>query len=136
MNRREFLIAVGAVPIAVYFANTPAAALSDEQKIDLMFKHLDPWQLHLWNMLEQGKRVIYATSTQKNAQRIYNLLERHKNLFCTSIGASICGRGADLIVVDDYVNVQDTYPASYDEWYESSLRTRLLPEGKIEWVYT
>ncbi len=125
MNRREFLIAVGAVPVAAYIAGKtlipPSLKLAHE---------MYPWQQHIWNMLESGKKVMYVTSTQKNAWRIFNVFQRHKNLFTTHTQGSVMGRRADLVVMDDFEGNVNA------EWYNMCVRTRLTPGGEIEWIHT
>ncbi len=129
MKRREFLISVGAVPVATYFAGLPkiTEAVVEHATIPI---NLQPWQLNIWRMLEQGKEVMYVTGTQRNAWRIHNLFERHKKLFCTSINSAITGRRANLIIMDDFTD--DINP----DWFNSCIRTRLTPGGKIDWIYT
>ena len=123
MNRREFLTAVGAASVTAYFASMPI--ISVRSPTDLL-----PWQQHIWAMLERGKKVMYVTSTQLNAWRVFNLFKRHKKLHCTSIGAGVIGRVADLIVMDDFNDDIDP------EWFDVAIRTRLSPGGKLEWIYT
>ncbi len=128
ISRREFLIAVGAIPVAVYFAQSPnlPAPISSLG----MPEGLESWQQYLWAKLEAGTDVMYVTSTQKNAWRIYNVFQRHPRLFTTHIQGAIMGRRAELIVMDDFND--DMNP----DWFNSCVRTRLCPEGKIEWIHT
>lgn len=128
MNRRELLIAVGAVPVAAYFAGLPAIAKA--ATVPTAPIGLQPWQLKLWEALEQGKEVMYVTGTQRNAWRVHNLFKHHKKLFCTSINSAIGGRRADLIVMDDFTD--DVNP----DWFNSCVRTRLMPKGQIDWIHT
>lgn len=141
MNRREFLIAVGAVPIVAYCASLPAAApVLEDEYIDLMFKNLYPWQQRIWALLQEGKQVMYITGTQRAAHDTWALFNRHVKLHCSSIGSAFSGRGADLIIMDDFNDVQHSESAierqHFEDWYNCVLRTRLYPKGKIEWVYT
>ncbi len=129
MKRREFLISVGAVSAATYFAGLPVAARA-MVKIATMPGGLKPWQLVIWRALEQGKKVMYVTSTQVAAWRVFNFFERHKKLFCTSIGASVIGRRADFIIMDDFADDIDP------DWFNSCIRTRLTRDGKIDWIHT
>lgn len=126
MKRREFLALVGAVPIATYFAQMPVV----KPLLRPIPNKLLPWQQHIWAMLESGKKVMYVTGTQKNAWHIFNLFQRHKRLFATSIHSAITGRRADLIIMDDFTEEIN------QDWYDCALRTRLVPGGEIEWIHT
>lgn len=134
MNRREFLIAVGAVPVAAYFAGKVVSGeLYYEGTHTLVTKvpaNLYPWQQRIWDMLQSGKKVMYVTSTQRNAHHIYNVFQRHKNLHATSMQAPLTGRQADLVVMDDFGGNMN------EEWYNTCVRTRLTPGGEIEWIHT
>ncbi|KKN65423.1 hypothetical protein LCGC14_0481430 [marine sediment metagenome] len=129
MKRREFLISVGAVPVAVYFAGLPEITEAVVERATTPIG-LQPWQLRIWAALERGKDVIYVTSTQVNAWRVFNLFKRHKKLFCTSINGALYGRRADLIIMDDFVDDIDP------DWFNSCIRTRLTRNGKVDWAYT
>ncbi len=132
MNRRLFIVGLGAIagtaclPITAQgFATGGIVPPTPSIPLGLM-----PWQQHLWNTLQQGKKVMYVTSTHRNAVRAFNTLKRHKNLFCTSIGAATCGRGADLIIMDDFKPpLSATEAATRKDWYNHSVRTRLNPGG-------
>lgn len=140
MNRRKFLIAVGAVPVAVYFAELPTPAAASAPLLDTWYTKLYPWQQHLWAQLESGKQVMYVTSTQRAAWDTFNLFKRHKNLFTTHIGAGISGRGADLIIMDEFTDYEthasSVMRARYKDWFNQTIRTRLHRDGKIKWVFT
>ncbi len=129
MNRREFLVAVGAVSVATYFGSLPTLK-AETWTLNDWYLRLYPWQQHLWNMLQRGKNVMYVTGTQRAAYDAFNTFRRHERLHCTSIGSAIAGRGADLIIMDDFNDDMN------EEWFDACIRTRLYPEGKIEWVYT
>ncbi len=143
MNRRKFLIAVGAVSVATYFAGMPAPTqaslpMNRQRYMDAWYTKLYPWQQHLWTMLQNGKEVMYVTSTQQNAWRVFNVFRRHPKLHCVPIGSAICGKAADLIIVDDFEPHPRIKPGSrvYDTWFDSCIRTRLYPNGKIVWART
>ncbi len=132
MNRREFFGTVGAVSVTVYFAGLPAVTVASSIPVNLLpwYTQLYPWQQRLWDALENGKQVMYVTSTQYNARHTFNLFQRHKNLFTTSIHGSIVGRRANLIIMDDFNDDMD------EDWFNCAIRTRLYPKGQIDWVYT
>ena len=132
MNRRKFLIVTGAVATATYIPFGLSEVKAQTTRSSTFF--FVPWQQYIWNQLQRGKKVMYVTSTQKNARRIFNLLKRHKNLFCTSMGAAICGRGADLIIMDEFTPRSITEEQNYADWFDNTIRTRLHPGGYIGWV--
>ncbi len=129
MKRREFLKAVGAVPVATYFAGLSTSTLPNVVAGPLTPKLL-PWQERIWSLLEAGNKVMYVTSTQKNADRVFNIFERHENLFTSNMQGPTIGRRADLIIIDDFADNMDR------DWYEYAVRTRLTPDGKTDWIYT
>ncbi len=147
LNRRKFIGAIGA---AVAVSLIPSLTQSRYIGWDLAKPGSDSialtmreyaWLHRIRVHLAQGFNVIFATGTQKKAAFVYNKLDRHKNLYCTSIGAPLSGRGADYIVVDDYLDTQHSESSTmgkfYKDWYDSSLRTRLMPGAKpIEHIET
>ena len=70
-----------------------------------------------------------------DAQRIYSILGRPRNLMCVSTGGMICGYGADMIIMDDLwaEDHQDSEikRKHINDWYHQSLETRLYPGGKF-----
>lgn len=62
--------------------------------------------------------------------------------FAAGTGASIAGRGGDIIIVDDPHNEQDIKTGNYDAfdkdylWFTSGLRTRLMSKGRIVLIHT
>lgn len=137
MNRREF--GLGAAAVATV-ALAPSLGAAQPQYIawDLARNELSDltvWELRIWAALRRGERVIYATSTMQKAQQVFNRLKRHKNLYPIAIGGQLAGRGADYIVVDDYMD--NASHSMYADWYNCSLRTRLVPGARaIEHIRT
>ncbi len=140
LSRREFLTATGVAVAIALLPTTSIVAneLPDTIKRMSMREHV--WLHHLRMRLYAGDKVMYVTNTQQNAMRVYNLLDRHVNLHCNSIGGSLCGRRADFIMIDDFKDIQHSKSVverqHYQDWYNCALRTRLIPNGEIEWVYT
>ena len=136
MNRRDFLVAVGAISVTAYITRLPTGvserAIIKEIPLLGMPPNLQPWQQMLWAQLQKGTKVIFMTGTQQNANHVYNLMGRHKLLHCGSINGAIMGRRANLVVIDDFKD--EINP----DWYNSSIRTRLTPGNvdNIKWVYT
>jgi len=61
--------------------------------------------------------------------------------FAVGVGGAITGRGGDLIICDDLIKNSDearstTYQNSQREWYQTTLRTRLMPGGAIVLIMT
>lgn len=62
--------------------------------------------------------------------------------FACGVGASIAGRGADLLLVDDPHSEQDLLAGNFDElekaykWFTFGARTRLMSGGRIAVVHT
>ena len=131
MNRREFLIAVGAVSVVSILPSYAAATSRWTGLSATTFQHA--WQQRIWDLLESGKEVMYVTGTQKSAWKAFNLFERHKLLHCTCTGGALAGRGADLIIMDDYIptNPGLAQTKRYQEWYNTAIKTRVNPKGKI-----
>ena len=80
------------------------------------------------------KSYLYVVPKQKQAYALYNELGRPRNVKVISTGSAICGYGADLIIMDEkWRGSFDSYVYQeyLDDWYNSSIRTRLYPGGKI-----
>lgn len=62
--------------------------------------------------------------------------------YAAGIGASIAGRGADLLLVDDPHSEQDVLNGNFEvfdkayEWFTYGARTRLMPGGRVAIVQT
>jgi len=81
------------------------------------------------------KSFLYVVPTYKQPLAFYNELGRPKNVKVISTGGMVCGYGADLIIMDE--NWREWQHDSYvrkerlDDWFNSSIRTRLYPGGRI-----
>lgn len=62
--------------------------------------------------------------------------------FACGVGASIAGRGADLLLVDDPHSEQDLLAGNFDslekayQWFTFGARTRLMSKGRVAIVHT
>ena len=62
--------------------------------------------------------------------------------FSCGVGASIAGRGADLLLVDDPHSEQDLLNGNFDalektyQWFTTGARTRLMSGGRVAIVHT
>lgn len=68
-------------------------------------------------------------------------LEQGGMLRSAGVGGSIMGRGANLLIIDDYCkNVEealsDTYRRKVHQWYHSTSSTRLTPDGAVVIIAT
>lgn len=62
--------------------------------------------------------------------------------FACGVGASIAGRGADVLLVDDPHSEQDLLAGNYDaldkayNWFTFGARTRLMSQGRVALIHT
>ena len=67
-------------------------------------------------------------------------IEQGGELFAAGVGASVTGRGADLLIIDDpYTEQCMLQPSMFDdvwEYYQAGPRQRLMPGGNIMVVHT
>lgn len=86
---------------------------------------------------------------QSSASGDWNIQRRQGNawvntrggMIATGVGAALTGMGADLLIVDDPIrNAQDAHSQVYRdkmwEWWKSTARTRLEPEGVVSIILT
>lgn len=81
---------------------------------------------------------VRQDSQAKNDWKIKN---RRGGMFTTGMGGALTGRGAHLAIIDDPVkNAAEALSATYRErnreWYKSTLRTRMEPDGAIVVIQT
>lgn len=84
-----------------------------------------------------GVRVRSDSSAKAN----WLISKRRGGMFTCGIGGSLTGKGAHLAIIDDPVKndqqaLSPTYRERAREWYKSTLRTRLEPNGSIVVVQT
>ncbi|MCX7880769.1 MAG: phage terminase large subunit [Ignavibacteria bacterium] len=89
-----------------------------------------------------GNSVLNCTldSSERSSVSI-RLLPTKSHLFCVGAGGSITGRGANLIILDDPIKNQKEATSlrqrdSLWDWFQSTLFTRLEPNGIIVIVMT
>ena len=68
-------------------------------------------------------------------------LNQGGNYFAVGVGGPLTGRGADLMIMDDVIKNADearssTYQNKIIEWYQTTFRTRLMPDGAIILIMT
>ena len=84
-----------------------------------------------------GVRVRQDSSAKNN----WHLDKRRGGMFTTGIGGPLTGKGAHGAIIDDPVKndreaLSPTYRERAKEWYRSTLRTRLEPNGFIIVIQT
>jgi len=86
---------------------------------------------------QYGKRFFgIEVSKKTSAADNWNLQGRKGGMFTAGVGGALTGKGANLLIVDDPVkNMKDaqseTMRKNQWEWYKSTFRTRLEPDGVI-----
>lgn len=90
-----------------------------------------------WSEEIFGKKLAADSSKIKE----WNIADYGGGLKAAGVGGSITGKGADVAIIDDPVkNWQDAQSKKIRkknwEWYQSTLYTRLAPEGSIVLVMT
>lgn len=85
----------------------------------------------------QNNQHLLNVRLRKDAQRLSNFLTtRGGGLKAVGLGGAITGRGADVLIIDDYIKqAKEAMSASYLEdlwtWFSTVARTRLEPGGVI-----
>ena len=84
--------------------------------------------------------VIRKDNRSANSWALEHKKKQAGSFLAAGSGSGIAGFGAHLAIIDDPISEQDAYSKSRREhlnnWYESGLRTRLMPGGKIVIVMT
>jgi hypothetical protein len=91
-------------------------------------------------IVEHGESFGVAVRDDSAAAHRWDLVQGG-GMTTAGIGGPITGKGADLVVIDDAVkNFEEAISISVSrrnwDWYQSTLRTRLEPGGKILLVAT
>lgn len=99
------------------------------------------WGRRVRNLLTEHGEVFGVTVSSDSAAASRWDLEQGGGMVTAGIGGPITGKGANLVIIDDPVKnfVEAISPAvsrrNWD-WYQTTLRTRLEPGGKILVVAT
>lgn len=75
------------------------------------------------------------------AKNDWKIAKRKGGMFTTGMGGALTGRGAHLAIIDDPVKnaaeaLSETFRERNKEWYKSTLRTRMEPNGAIVVIQT
>ncbi len=119
-NRRTFLRGLAAVPAAgVALSAMPAVA-------EMSTTVAKPRTV---------QSTMYVTRNQYESNRLFNALGRPQHTQCYHPASAPCGFGADVIYVlpgwDKGPKMADGTEYDYDAWFNSCIRTRLMPGGEI-----
>jgi len=73
---------------------------------------------------------------ERQSAEYFDIVNHKGHYLCAGVGGAITGRGGNLIIIDDPVkNRQDAESETVREtvlnWYKSTLRTRLMPDGVV-----
>ena len=121
INRRRFVTGLLSVPVGVAAAIHAPAVLGES-----IFKPLKAG-LKYHSADWQRKSMILCCSTLDKAVAIHNAMKNPTNVFPVAIGQMLAGRGADLIVLDDFPSLT----RRGRDWWNNSLVTRLTPDGAV-----
>lgn len=95
------------------------------------------------DLLDAYGSDLFGVQVRQDSQAKHDWkIARHQGgMYTTGIGGSVTGRGASGIIVDDPVKnaaeaLSPTYRERAKEWYKSTLRTRLEPDGFIIVIQT
>ena len=105
---------------------------------------------HLSGLLLGVRRITHVKTEQHALRPFVNFRVAGHNTFYANgvlthncgVGASIAGRGADLLLVDDPHSEQDLLNGNFDalektyQWFTTGARTRLMSGGRVAIVHT
>lgn len=94
------------------------------------------WGRKTRNTLEEYGKDVYGIEIDSRSSAIdnWNIAGRRGGMETSGVGGALTGKGAHLLIVDDPVkNMQDAQSETIRrrqwEWYKSTFRTRLEPNG-------
>lgn len=101
------------------------------------------WGQRNRDLLDAYGPDLFGVSVRQDSQAKHDwkIAKRKGGMFTTGIGGALTGRGAHGAIIDDPVkNSQEalspTFRERAKEWYKSTLRTRLEPDGFIVVIQT
>lgn len=98
---------------------------------------------HCRNLLEAHGRQLFGVSISQHSHSAaeWEIAKAGGGMVTTGVGGSVIGRGADLLVIDDYIHGEG--PALSEvvrdhqwDWWQSSISTRVNPGGVIVIIAT
>lgn len=101
------------------------------------------WGQRNRDLLEAYGPDVFGIKVRQDSQakNDWKITKRRGGMFTTGIGGALTGRGAHLAIIDDPVKnaeqaLSPTYREKAKEWYRSTLRTRMEPDGAIIVIQT
>lgn len=101
------------------------------------------WGQRNRDLLEVYGPDVFGVQVRQDSQAKHDwkIAKRKGGMFTTGVGGALTGRGAKVAVIDDPVKnaqeaLSETFRERNKEWYKSTLRTRLEPDGAIVIIQT
>lgn len=101
------------------------------------------WGQRNRDLLEAYGPSVFGVKVRQDSQAKHDwkITKRRGGMFTTGIGGALTGRGAHGAIIDDPVKndreaLSPTYRKRAQEWFRSTLRTRLEPDGFIFVIQT
>lgn len=101
------------------------------------------WGQRNRDLLEVYGPDVFGVQVRQDSQAKHDwkIAKRRGGMFTTGMGGALTGRGAKVAIIDDPVKnaveaISETYRNRNREWYKSTLRTRLEPDGAVIIVQT
>lgn len=101
------------------------------------------WGQRNRELLEAYGPDVFGVRVQQDsrAKANWRMAKRRGGMFTTGIGGPLTGKGAHIAIIDDPVKndreaLSPTFRKRAQEWYRSTLRTRMEPTGSIIVIQT
>lgn len=101
------------------------------------------WGQRNRDLLEVYGPGLFGVQVRQDSQakNDWKITKRRGGMFTTGVGGALTGRGATVAIIDDPVKnaaeaLSPTFRERNREWYKSTLRTRLEPQGAIIVIQT
>jgi predicted phage terminase large subunit-like protein len=101
------------------------------------------WGQRNRDLLEAYGPDVFGVKVRQDSQAKHDwkITKRRGGMFTTGVGGAMTGRGAHGIIIDDPVKndreaLSPTYRKRAKEWFQSTVRTRLEPDGFVFVVQT
>lgn len=101
------------------------------------------WGQRNRDLLEVYGPEVFGVQVRQDSQakNDWKITKHRGGMFTTGVGGALTGRGATVAIIDDPVKnaaeaLSQTFRDRNREWYKSTLRTRLEPQGAIVVIQT
>jgi predicted phage terminase large subunit-like protein len=95
------------------------------------------------NLLEEHGRELFGVTVSQHSHSAaeWEIAKHGGGMVTTGVGGSVVGRGADLLIIDDYIKDQSVSLSELVrdhqwDWWQSSISTRVNPGGTIVIIAT